>query len=100
MPGQRRHSISNVVRLNPLAAYWNNAVGGWGRPCPRPYIHPDDLAYLEKIGYWKKRPHPKRNLNFDSFLQDPSFGRIDSEFHFSLLPLPYMGNLAKADIFV
>lgn len=66
---------------------------------PDVHILEADRQYLEGIGYFAKQPHLLEPLCFKKFLNSPRFGQDDG-FHFSLLPIPYAGNLASADIFI
>jgi hypothetical protein len=75
-----------------LVEFWSQLP--LGQP---PYVHPDDRAAIE-------RAYPAwfldENLDFRSYLKNPGFGPEDPRVHFSLVPAPYAGNLAAADIFV
>ena len=63
-----------------------------------PYAHPDDLAVLRQ-GNGKHIDATPRD--FDDFIVSPRFGDFDDHrFHLSLLPVPYLGNIEKADIVV
>jgi len=80
-----------------LRAYWSSFT----RQQPRvPYLHPKDCQYLDSIGYWAKHPNAREKLNFDKYLRSRRFGRKDDEFHFSLRPAPYIGDLANATVFI
>jgi hypothetical protein len=63
-----------------------------------PFIHPKDLPAM--------RLHAAELLtepaaNFSQFLVSKRFGDLsDHRFHFSLLPIPYLGDLNRADIFI
>lgn len=61
-----------------------------------PFIHLDDRQILEG-----KREDLSAKLDFDTFVKSQRFGAFeDHRFHFSLVPVPYVGNLKKADIFI
>src|SRR6267154_735574 len=66
-----------------------------GKP---PFVHPEDLPAMQQ--------HAAELLalptaNFQQFLRSERFGdSSDHRFHFSLLPIPYLGNLNRADIFI
>jgi len=65
------------------------------KKCPldgQTFIHPDDRRVLDP------RPDLTRQCDFDSFTKSPEFGK--SNLHVSLRPMPYFGNLEKADIFI
>jgi len=62
-------------------------------------FHPDDAEYLE--ANVEKLIVPEQAQRFADYVNGKNFGRFDDpRFHSSLLPIPYGGNLAKADIFV
>ena len=63
-----------------------------------PFAHPDDLAVLHQ----KKGRFIETDLvDFDAYIAGPRFGHSDDErLHLSLRPIPYLGNLAKAKIFI
>src|SRR5712675_2824963 len=64
----------------------------------RPFVHPEDLPAMQQ--------HAAELLalpaaNFEQFLTSQRFGDFsDHRFHFSLLPIPYLGDLNRADIFI
>ena len=64
----------------------------------RPFVHPEDLPAMQL--------HAAELLalptaNFQQFLTSQRFGDYsDHRFHFSLLPIPYLGDLNRADIFI
>lgn len=63
-----------------------------------PFIHPEDLPALQKHDA-ELLTEPA--LNFSQFLASKRFGDFgDPRFHFSLLPIPYLGDLNRADIFI
>jgi hypothetical protein len=63
-----------------------------------PFIHPDDLPAIQKHDA-ELLTEPA--LNFSQFLASKRFGDFgDHRFHFSLLPIPYLGDLNRADIFI
>src|SRR6266516_3248053 len=62
-----------------------------------PFIHPDDRPILER----NRQTFSDTKLDFDNFVKSERFGAFeDHRFHLSLLPVPYIGNLIKADIFI
>lgn len=75
-------------------------VDFWRR-CPLdapPYTHPEDQSVLKQVSDQSPDVTPR---DFDEFLVSPRFGAFnDHRFQLSLLPVPYLGNLAKADIVV
>lgn len=63
-----------------------------------PFVHPDDRAVL--FQYSESKPDLP-TYDFRRFVLSPRFGAFsDPRLHFSLLPVPYAGDLARADIFV
>ncbi len=63
-----------------------------------PYIHPDDTLHLQRS---KKGTMCELPRSYDAFLSSRRFGKFeDDTFHFSLMPIPYGGNLIEADIFI
>jgi hypothetical protein len=69
------------------------------RPKP-PYIHPRDARCFD-ASYWKGKPsYAQECLDFTGFIKSPCLDPDDGDFHFSLLPAPYVGNLAEADVFI
>ncbi|MEX0838824.1 MAG: hypothetical protein WD034_04765 [Parvibaculum sp.] len=61
------------------------------------FVHPDDEPVLGRGG--DKHIH-KEAVDFESYIRSEHFGKRDSRFHTSLLPIPYGGDLSRADIFV
>jgi hypothetical protein len=62
-----------------------------------PYVHDCDQPYIDAAANVSKvilRTHRE-------FVEHPTFGdENDSSLHLGLLPVPYQGNLSKADIFI
>jgi len=74
-----------------LVAFWRRLDLSDG-----PYVHPDDRPFFARY-----RPHDlshppldAASYAHDTVAQDPKFT------HLSLLPVPYLGNLRRADIFI
>ena len=71
------------------------------RRCPLdapPFAHPDDWPILRRDGGRHVDEKPK---DFARFVAGSRFGDFsDSRLHLSLLPIPYGGNLASADIVI
>jgi len=61
------------------------------------FVHPDDEAVLGPRG---GRHLHDETIDFDSYICSEHFGKSDSRFHTSLLPIPYGGDLSRADIFI
>ncbi|HKB89229.1 MAG TPA: hypothetical protein VKC60_01800 [Opitutaceae bacterium] len=66
-----------------------------GKP---PFIHPEDLPAMQSHA---AELVTAPSTNFRQFLVSKCFGDFnDHRFHFSLLPIPYLGDLNRADIFI
>ena len=75
-----------------IVKFWNRLPVG-----TPPFVHPEDRPILER----NKRTFSDARLDFDNFVKSDRFGAFqDHRFHLSLLPVPYVGNLIKADIFI
>jgi len=78
----------------------NSLVEFW-RECPLdkpPYIHPEDLPILREKARWLDANDP---LTFEHYLQSNRFGSPDdNRLHLSLFPVPYIGDLDTAEIFI
>lgn len=64
-----------------------------------PFLHPGDRSVIERSGHGKwleTAPHE----SFDTIVRSPDLGVGESRFYFSLLPVPYAGDLTRADIFI
>jgi hypothetical protein len=63
-----------------------------------PFVHPEDLSILRrKYG----RLIDAESVNFDAFIAGPRFGDFnDHRLHLSLLPVPYEGDLNRAEIVI
>ena len=62
-----------------------------------PYIHPQDKPFIDK----QKKITQTILPNHAAYVEHPTFSdEQDSSLHLSLFPVPYQGNLSKADIFV
>jgi hypothetical protein len=63
-----------------------------------PFAHPDDLPTLRAAG---GRHVDEETWTFDAYVGGPRFGDFeDHRLHLGLLPQPYAGDLARADIVV
>lgn len=63
-----------------------------------PFIHPQDLPVLLQQAPESLKIPP---ADFSQFIASKRFGHTeDHRFHFSLLPVPYHGDLNRADIFL
>ncbi len=77
-----------------LTRFWSDFAPRGGSP----YIHPDDTDLFLKKGHGIL---DLRSANFRQFVRSERFGNFaDKQFHLSLLPVPYAGDLRRADIFV
>lgn len=82
--------------MRDLADFWSDFLEHCKQP---PFVHPADQEYLKRSPYGRSRL--KDNLDFRTFLSSRRFGdKNDGEFHFSLLPVPYVGNLSTASVFI
>lgn len=62
-----------------------------------PFAHPDDRSALD-LGADARE---QSLIGFEDFVAGPRFGDYgDQHFHLSLLPVPYAGDLARAEIFL
>ena len=62
---------------------------------PAPFALPGDQQALQQ---WGERT--VIHDSFDSYVDDDVFGLPDRRLHLGLVPAPYLGNLARADIFL
>ncbi|MCX7353399.1 MAG: hypothetical protein NTY59_00935 [Alphaproteobacteria bacterium] len=73
----------------------------WRDFAPRngsPHVHPDDTDLFLKKG---RGILDLPCANFRQFVRSERFGNFsDNQFHLSLLPVPYAGDLRRADIFI
>jgi hypothetical protein len=75
-------------------------TGFWSRCDLRtaPFAHPDDWPILRRRN---GRYIDEERLDFEEFLRSSRFGAFeDDRLHLSLLPVPYVGDLQRADIVV
>lgn len=80
--------------MNKLTEFWKGC--DLRKP---PYIHPDDVAILEKR--WDGYVDSKPCLKFSEFLKSSRFGNFaDTRLHLSLIPVPYGGDLERAEIVI
>ncbi len=79
---------------NPLVKFWDKCDLKIG-----PYFHPEDEKELfKKNGAFLADGKIK---TYKEYLTRPEFSQLDStKLHLSLLPVPYGGDLATADIFI
>lgn len=79
----------------------SNALVDFWRKAPldvAPYVHPEDVDILKKYRHGQYFNY--QLLDIESFDQ-PGEHQTDPRFlHLSLLPVPYVGNLEKADVFI
>jgi hypothetical protein len=62
-----------------------------------PYVHPLDLDWFEKHDPTSLQTS---KLTFSRYIRSKSFGGNENDFHLALMPVPYEGDLARADIFI
>ncbi len=77
----------------------NELVDFWARSdlSGPQFVHPDDQSAL---GAYGGRYLHNVTADFESYIRSEHFGKRDSRFHTSLLPVPYGGDLSRADIFI
>ncbi|HTS50255.1 MAG TPA: hypothetical protein VMH05_20050 [Bryobacteraceae bacterium] len=76
-----------------IVSFWNRC-----QLTERPFAHPEDREALGKYG---GDLLTLDSLDFAAFIGSKRFNREhDQHFHLSLVPVPYTGSIAKADIFV
>ena len=81
-----------------LQNYWATFLRGRSRA---PYVHPEDDEYLASIGWWRKHPDLRAELTFEKYVQSRRFEELrSSEFHFSLQPMPFAGDLSNAVVYI
>jgi hypothetical protein len=82
------------------ATYVDDLIRFWRR-CDLtepPFAHPDDWPVLRRYGGRYIDAEPK---DFAEFVSSPRFGKFtDTRLHLSLLPIPYSGDLRRADIII
>jgi hypothetical protein len=83
--------------MQSLAEYWSGFLDNCRQP---PYIHPKDKDDRSLDAYLKSNRDLRDPLNFNSFVESSRFDPKDERFHFSLLPVPFAGDLEKADVFI
>ena len=72
-------------------------ISAWKKFCPEqpPYILPGDDIVLHQAGL------SCRYGGWDGFIADPDFGAPgNSQLHLDLLPMPFVGNLKTASVFL
>lgn len=86
-------AIDEALQRFMLPAFWS------GFKDEAPFVHPQDRPVIAKSphGGWLATAAAE---NFDTVVQTDSLGVGDDRFYFSLLPVPYAGDLARADIFI
>jgi hypothetical protein len=77
-----------------------NALIDFWRQCKLnkpPFAHPDDLPFLQRDSRWVEDDAAA----FDAYIAGQRFANSDdNRLHLSLLPVPYVGNLRKAEIVI
>jgi hypothetical protein len=78
---------------NKLIEFWREYT-----PEVAPFAHPADLSALRKKPRWIAENDP---IDFHAYLKSSRFGNPkDDRLHLSLFPVPYLGNLEKAEIVI
>lgn len=65
-----------------------------------PYVHPADLPVIERSRKHREWLKTAGQESFDTIVRRSDLGMGQKRFWFSLLPVPYTGDLARADIFI
>lgn len=83
--------------LNELINFWQQCL-----PLDKPpFVHPKDLQALRESGLTHLTDLEDMPIDFDSFVKGPRFGDFDDHrLRLSLSPVPYVGDLKKADIVI
>lgn len=77
---------------NDLIEFWRQA-----QISEPPFVHPADLEILRTQARWIEDDA----VDFESYISGPRFAACkDDRFHLSLLPLPYAGDLERADFII
>ncbi|OJV43983.1 MAG: hypothetical protein BGO25_12685 [Acidobacteriales bacterium 59-55] len=76
-----------------LTKFWSKLPPDHGKL----HIHPDDLDWFRE-NKWDVQDQPL--LTFDKFIRSNRFREDDKQLHLSLLPVPFVGNLEKAKVFI
>ncbi len=77
---------------NDLIEFWRQA-----RISKPPFAHPADLEVLRTHARWIEDDA----ADFESYISGPRFASFDDDrFHLSLLPVPYAGDLERADFII
>ena len=81
-----------------LPAFWSEYLRARSKP---PFVHPEDQEYFDSINYWSKHPDSQKELTFQQYIRSHRFGDFKTgDFHLSLQPVPYAGNLRTAVAFI
>lgn len=81
-----------------LPAFWSEYLRARSKP---PFVHPQDQKYFDSIDYWSKHPDSQNELTFQQYIRSHRFGDFkNGDFHLSLQPVPYAGNLRRAVVLI
>jgi len=72
----------------------------WSKLATHPgalYLHPDDLNWFRE-NQWNVQNQPL--YTFNEFIRSNRFREDDKQLHLSLLPVPFVGNLETAKVFI
>jgi hypothetical protein len=81
-----------LMTVDDLVYFW--------RQCPignPPFCHPEDETILRQYG---RGALDCKALNFEQYMDGARFHPKDTGLHLSLLPVPYVGDLQSADVFI
>jgi hypothetical protein len=75
-----------------LIGFWNHC-----RLTAPPFIHPDDLPIIRENARLTGDADP---VSFETYVSGPRFDPGDNCFHFSLFPVPFVGDLRSASVVI
>ncbi len=58
----------------------------------KPFVHPDDEAIFEN--------NYTTINNYNDYINNPNFRPDDNKFHLNLIPIPYIGNIEDAKVYI
>jgi hypothetical protein len=97
-----RHGVDNGISRYTLTMHVDDLVSFWSRLDLQkpPFAHPDDLPVLRSTKKGRLIDEdPKKT--YREFVEGARFGDSrDRRLELSLLPVPYAGDLKKADIII
>lgn len=73
----------------------NNLISNWkifNSNKEPPYLYPGDDFILDEPDYYYR--------DFNDYYQNTEIGKLDNKFHLGFIPLPYIGDISNAKIFI